>query len=437
MMMTVLEKALRYRRVHGTRKLLRDGMAYLRAKRQGPLPPGVPPSVIDESGWVNARELVKARSQSSSPLRLFTAPAGSVPRVSLVTDSINRGSLYGGVGTALIMSALIAEARGARLRLVTRTERALPGSLDGVLKVYGLSLSREVEFVYAACDDPHVEIDTLPGELYITTSWWTTASVLASVATRDVIYLLQEDERMFYPFGDEHLRCRRTLATPDLAFVVNTRLLFDHLVADGFHNIAAHGQHFEPAFPADVYFPRSTEPGTKRTLLFYARPHNVRNLFFFGIEVLETAITRGVIDLNTWDIVFVGKDIPKIRLDDGRYSPKRLEHLSWAEYAELAGKVDVGFTLMYTPHPSYPPFDLAASGAVVVTNTHGPKRDLSAYSRNILCADPDVPSMLTALGEAVRLAVREERVVNHRANALCTDWRTALAEVVRTHGQRA
>lgn len=426
---SVLAKALRYRRVHGTRKLLRDGMAYLRARRAGAVPL-VPASVVDESGWVNARELVKACRQSTSPLRLFTSPPSNIARVSLVTDSINRGSLYGGVGTALILGALIAEARDARFRLVTRTERPLPGTLDGVLKVYGLSLSREVEFAHAPCDDPHYEIDTYPDEFYITTSWWTTASTLASVPAESVLYLLQEDERMFYPYGDEHRRCSQLIANRDIRFAINTKLLYDHLVEDGYRNIAERGVYFEPAFPPEVFHPRAAR-GSKRVLLFYARPNNARNLFLFGLEVLETAITRGVLDLDEWDVVFVGKDIPKIRLDDGRYTPKRLEHLSWAEYAELAGQVDLALSLMYTPHPSYPPFDLAASGAVVVTNTHGRKRDLSCYSRNIICGEPTVPGMLEALAEGVRLAASTDRVTNHRANALGTDWRAALAEVVR------
>jgi hypothetical protein len=436
-MITVIRKALRYRRVHGTRKLFTEGVALLRARRAGALIHGVPGSAFDENGWVSARELVKARSQGTTPIRVFSVPAGQTPRVTVVTDSINRGSLYGGVGTALILAALIAEARGARLRVVTRTERALPGGLDSVLRVYGFPLTHEVEFTHAPCYDPNCEIDTLPDELYLTTSWWTTASVLPAVPADCVLYLLQEDERMFYPFGDEHLRCSQVLANRDIRFVVNTRLLFDHFVADGLPNVRDRGLYFEPAFPPEVFHPRPPTPGTRRTLMFYARPNNARNLFLFGLDLLETAITRGILDLSTWDVVFVGKDIPKIRLDDGRYTPKRLEHLSWSDYADLAGRVDLGLCLMYTPHPSYPPFDLAASGAVVVTNRYGRKQDLSPYSKNIITGDPEIPSMLRALAEGIRIVEHpEERAANHQANALGTDWRTALAGVVNAVGRQ-
>lgn len=427
-----LHKARRYQRTHGTRQLVRAVIARAARRVLGPsytVSPGLP--VSDEHGWVSARELARKQAQMCEPLRLFSIPAGVVPRVSMVTDSINKGSLYGGVGTAMILSALVAQETGARLRIVTRTERAQPEGLDGVLANYGIRLTHDVEFVFAPFYDENYEIDFFREELFITTSWWTTAATLGSVRSERIVYLLQEDERMFYPHGDEHLRCARVLQHPDIRFVINTRLLFDHLVGSGLQNIAARGTWFEPSFPPEVFRPRERAQA-KRTLLFYARPNNVRNLFYFGLEVLEAAIARGVVDLEQWDLVLVGKDIPKLRFDEGRYSPRRLENLSWTEYAALAGTTDLALCLMYTPHPSYPPFDLAASGAVVVTNRFGNKQDLSGYSDNILCGELDVDDMVATLARGVRLALDAgAREANFRANRLLSDWRVSFTDVVR------
>jgi hypothetical protein len=387
--------------------------------------------VADDRGWVNAGELARKQAQMCAPLRLFSVPPGDTARVSVVTDSINRGSLYGGVGTAIIMAALLAEASGARLRIVTRTEKAHPAGLETVLDTYGITLTRDVEFAYAPFYDANYEIDFFERELFITTSWWTTAATVASVRSEFIVYLLQEDERMFYAHGDEHLRCSRILANRDIRFVINTRLLFEHLVASGLPNIATRGIWFEPSFPHQVFHPRERAQGAKRILMFYARPNNVRNLFFFGIEIIEAAITRGIIDLEQWDLVLVGKDIPKLRFDDGRYSPNAQENLSWTEYAALAGQTDLALCLMYTPHPSYPPFDLAASGAVVVTNRFGNKQDLSGYSGNIICGDPELEAMLRAMAEGVRLATdATRRSENYRANRLGADWKESFAGVL-------
>ena len=87
---------------------------------------------------------------------------------------------------------------------------------------------------------------------------------------------------------------------------------------------------------------------------------------------------------------------------------------------------------MYTPHPSYPPLDLAASGAVVVTNRFGNKRDLSNYSANLICADLDQNALVDALRQAVVIAkdlsVREQ---NYRKNGFLTDWHQALDCIIQ------
>lgn len=430
-----LQRARRYRRNYGTRQLVRESIARLSRRllgqgytvQRGPLLP-------EDGGWVGARDMVRAQWQACTPLRLFFIPSPDVPRVSIVTDSINRGHLYGGVGTAMIMGALLAQSIGGRLRVVTRIERAQPDNLASVLALYGIQLTHDVEFAFAPAFDDSYEIDQHDEELFITTSWWTTAATMASVRSDRIVYLLQEDERMFYPHGDEHMRCSRVLQNGEISFVINTRLLFDHLVGSGLGNIAARGIWFEPSFPAEVYRPRERAAG-KRSLLFYARPNNLRNLFMFGIEVVDAAIARGILDLDQWELVFVGKDIPNVRFDEGRCIPRRLENLSWTQYAALAGTTDLALCLMYTPHPSYPPFDLAASGAVVVTNRFGNKQDLSGYSPNILCADLDLEPMLEVLARGIRLAADDQqRAANLRANALQQDWRASLAPVVQRFG---
>jgi WsaF, C-terminal domain len=254
---------------------------------------------------------------------------------------------------------------------------------------------------------------------------------LQSVPSDNVIYLLQEDERMFYPFGDDRLRCETILRNRDIRFLINTKLLFDYLVHDGFDNIAAQGMWFEPAFPAQVFHPRTDDRGGKRKFFFYARPNNLRNLFYLGIEVIEQAIAQQVLDLEHWEIFLVGKDIPAVTFSGG-YAPIKCENLSWSEYAQLVGTVDLGLSLMYTPHPSYPPLDLVASGAVVVTNRFANKRDLSGYSANLICADLNRDALVDALRQAVAIAMDSRvREQNYRNNGLLTDWQQALDGIIQ------
>jgi len=385
----------------------------------------------DHDRIVNVAQISHARFQAVTPLRAYILPGSQPRRINIVTDSVGSSSMFGGVGTALIFSALLANKLKIQLRIITRTERAKPENVDHLLSLYGIKLEQEIQFKFAAFYDPKYELDIVNNDLFITTSWWTTAATLPSVPSNKIIYLLQEDERMFYPFGDDRLRCETILRNRDIRFLINTKLLFDHLVHDGFDNINAQGMWFEPAFPVHIFHPRSKDPSGKRKFFFYARPNNQRNLFYLGIEVIEQAITQQVLDLEHWEIYLVGKDIPTVTFNDG-YTPIKCENLSWSEYAELVGTVDLGLSLMYTPHPSYPPLDLVASGAVVVTNRYANKHDLSVYSANLICADLDRNALVDSLREAVVIAMDSNvRDQNYRNNGLLTDWQHSLDGIIQ------
>jgi hypothetical protein len=296
-----------------------------------------------------------------------------------------------------------------------------------------------VEFVFCKSDSPSYEIDTSVGDIYITTSWWTTYSTLESISASQIIYILQEDERMFYPYGDDHLLCHRILRSNDLRYVINTKLLYDFLVSTGLPNLEARGSYFEPAFvphsPSKQPIRLSREK-SKRKFFFYARPYNTRNLFYLGIEVVRKAVLCKLLDPHDWEIYFVGKDL-KGNIPNSSYffglSPILVENLSFENYIDFVGKIDLGLSLMYTPHPSYPPLDLAASGAVVVTNKFANKENLYVYSKNILCRDLDIYDLLEGMKEAIEIIEDEEkRTRNFETNNLLNDWLISFSDILKT-----
>lgn len=393
------------------------------------------PVSVNSAGGIAANALVQSHFASNIPLRTYTAPAKTAGRINLVTDSIGQGSLFGGVGTALILGALMANELNRTLRIITRTERAQVHNLQHVLSVHGIALKQEVQFAFAAFFDDQYEIDVCEQDLFLTTSWWTTQATLSSVTPSKVIYLLQEDERMFYPFGDERHRASAVMARSDIQFLINTQLLFDHLISEGFEHLKNCGQWFEPSFaPAKSsqreVAPKSFDAGSKRRFFFYARPNNPRNLFYLGLQVIEQAVSEGVLDPKVWEIVLVGKDIPHV-IFAGDVEPLRLESLNWQEYVSMVASIDLGLSLMSTPHPSYPPFDLANAGAVVVTNRFGLKKDLSSYSANILCAEPEINDLIKVLRQGVDLALNTTlRSQNHAQNQFLPTWQDAFSGVI-------
>lgn len=444
--MNLIEKLGWYIRNYGLRALLVRGFERLigaepahQAKASAKLngggrrqlvAPGVSEALLPSPGVVlSAAEMTCQRFAQNQPLKVFAAP-GPARRLNLVTDSVSSGSLFGGVGTAIILAAEMAKAQSAELRLVTRTQPADERAIGQVLQCNGIDFDGNIEFAHIPFGAPD-QLDICDGDRFLTTSWWTTESVLGSISPSRVDYLLQEDERMFYPYGDDWVRCNEVLSRTDIRFVVNTRLLFQHLVDNGLEHLTDTGIWFEPAFhQVDSGGSKRAEGGGRRRLFFYARPNNLRNLFYRGIEVLDRALATGVVNPNEWEIVFIGKDAPPVRFSTGVESTV-LPTMGWRAYGEFVSTVDLGLCLMATPHPSYPPFDLAASGAVVVTNRFGLKQDLSAYSRNVLCAELAVDDLVIALGQAIELVNDSEaRQANLALNGFSRSWAESLGPIV-------
>ena len=138
----------------------------------------------------------------------------------------------------------------------------------------------------------------------------------------------------------------------------------------------------------------------------------------------------GVLRPTEWNIHFVGRELADMALP-GNVRPIVWAKLPWSKYAELVSQMDLGLCLMDTPHPSYPPLDLAASGAAVVTNTHGPKTSLERWSRNIIAAPPSVAALGEALRDGVWLARdTARRLANCAADHIPRDWEAELHPVL-------
>jgi hypothetical protein len=385
-------------------------------------------NVVDAASSVD--DLIGTAFPLLRPLRVFPTPAKQGRRLTLVTDSLDEGSLFGGVGTSIVLVSLLAQRLDASLRIVTRRAPPNPANFGVVQRSQEVKFDRNVEFVSI----PVVGHESLPlhdRDLFLTTSWWSTWSTVRAVSPERVVYLIQEDERMFYPAGDEQVACSETIANSRIRFVVNTAMLRHHLIQEGFSNVDSRGIPFEPAFPETLYFPEARPADDpRRTFFFYARPNNDRNLFLRGLAAIDEAVSAEILDPAEWSFHFVGSGIPSVQLNRG-VTPIVSENLPWPAYAALIRRVDLGLSLMSTPHPSYPPLDLAACGAVAVTNRYGVKQDLSSYSSNIICSDLAHDAIVEGIAAGVRLAQdRETRQRNYETQQLSRNWDTSLSAVL-------
>lgn len=363
------------------------------------------------------------------PMRTFLIPSGT-PRITVVTEGVSERLACDGAATALIVSALLAKRTGAALRVVTRTERLLTAAIGDVLSASGISWEDDIEFVYCP-PNGNRHVPSSDDDIFLTTSWQTTRSVREVVNPSRIVYVLQEDERMLYPFDDERLRCEEILADPEIRFVVNSEMLFEHLTTgpEALDSIRRRGIWFEKAFPASHY-PESRSARAKKSFFFYARPGNAPSLYWRGIEAIAECLRTGALQRDDWEFFFENSG-SKVALPGGT-SPTILQNLTWPECIAVMRRTDAALCLVDTPYPSYPELDLVASGAVVVTSRRGRKTSLDRYSDNILCVEPKVEKLQEGIGQAINLASDDAlRFENHARNRIARDWTIALEVVLQ------
>ena len=366
-----------------------------------------------------------------NPIGLYKTNFGE-SYTTIVTDSIGRNSLFGGVATALIFGTLLANKRDQPFRIITRTE---PGSLDefaNLLDIYNISLNNNLVLDFCPRASSIPNISHHPNDLFITTSWWTTHSCLERIGSKSIVYLIQEDERFFYPIGDQYFECEKIMRHPNIKYVVNSKLLWDHFDTCGFENIIKNGTFFEPNFNRKITLDINKYK-KKRNLFFYARPNNPRNLYRTGISLINKALLLKIINPEEWNIVLAGSNIEPFKFDDGTV-PQIASSLSWNEYLDLINSIDIGISLMATPHPSYPPLDLASAGAVVITNRYGVKATLNEYSKNIITCNLATEDLLKGIKKALELIKDKDLVQkNLRNSSLFRTWEECLSEPINSH----
>jgi hypothetical protein len=286
--------------------------------------------------------------------------------------------------------------------------------------------------------DPLIEIKT--SDIYFSYSAMTTlfASHLAKHTERKkVIYLIQEDERVFLYNNSIRFLIDYVYTLP-VTFLFNSGDLINYFKK---YSIGPFSSNANPM--AKVYFfdsvytdiiPPSTEEmksKKERNLIFYARPeaHASRNLFEVGITALKLALENKYFD-HRWNFIGIGA-ADKYRLDI--YKGRILEikpKMSIEEYKSLLQKGDVGLFLMYAPHPGLVGFEMASAGMIVVVNKFD-YRDENYFkekSKNFIPADPDPYSIADALKKAVLLCENFDERIQNAYTPKIRDWDEAIPD---------
>jgi hypothetical protein len=139
------------------------------------------------------------------------------------------------------------------------------------------------------------------------------------------------------------------------------------------------------------YEPNATVRGAirlqqkERLILIYGRPSVARNCFELVLNGLRLWQITNPVEAARWQIISLGETYPI----DFAYPLQNFSvqgKVGLEEYGALLSRASVGVSLMLSPHPSYPPLEMAMAGLQTITNRFEQK-DLSVYSDCIVNLD--------------------------------------------------
>jgi len=233
-----------------------------------------------------------------------------------------------------------------------------------------------------------------------------------------MIQVIQDYEPLFYPVSSTYMHARAAFGDPRNWAVVNSSQLHAYLKSQG--HAFAREHVLEPRLSASLrtLLPDRSAPKAK-VLLAYGRPAVARNCFSAVVAGLRE-FARIHPEFRQWEIVSAGAPHDPIALGGGRWL-RPLGKLSLADYGARLGSAGVGLSLMASPHPSYPPLEMAHFGILTITNGFACK-DLSRAHDNITSIHDIGPAAIAAaLARACR-AVEEDPFAGWRGRSHIPDY---------------
>jgi hypothetical protein len=375
------------------------------------------------------------------PLNLVVDPKlARFPHLNVLIPGMATKSMSGGPNTAINLTYRLAQ-YGIPIRYIS-TDIPMDQDHEGLwLHFRSLTgIKKRYANVEIKCGGNRaISLAIGENDVFFGTAWWTVQMIkhaLPQTRKKKFIYLIQEFEPGLYPWSTEYALALETYEL-DFHAIINESLLAEHLCRNAVGRFAEpqfmdQCVVFEPAVDAQRFRPEPHfDPNRKKKLLFYARPKAPRNLYEVGLLALKKAVERGIFPAAEWDFFSIGESVAPVDLGHGVV----LQPHAWLDYegySELLRTSDIGLSLMLSPHTSYPPLEMAASGMIVVTNLFGVKTEtrLRQLSANILPVHPTLGSIVEGLAAASnRVCDYSSRVANSKIQQP-RSWDESFAQVV-------
>lgn len=345
------------------------------------------------------------------------------PRINLVVPTVRPEETYGGVTTALRIFEQIVdnlpEDFDVRI-IVTHSAVDLHCSLGfpGYCVINPASMQDNFRRVIVNVNDVRSSkvLSLRKNDLFMTTAWWTDQYARQIVSKQNSffgsnlprIYLIQDFEVGFHAWSTEYALTASTYSDfSQVIPIINSEELAEFFLTKF---KLKHG-YVVRYFMNETLRSAIQSKERERILLLYGRPSALRNCFDLACMALAVWQKRNPERAAMWDIVSAGENYSGARLSP-LSNAKVVGKLPLDQYADILSRASIGISLMLSPHPSYPPFEMAATGLVTITNNYENKRMQLRHENIIAVEILDVEHLV----EAIEIAVdRAEGMLGKKA----------------------
>lgn len=327
------------------------------------------------------------------------------PAAVFLVPSARREDIFGGLATAFRLAAMLANA-GHSVRIVSAgtplSSAEKSATQDYFIQTAGLQKEAAARLsLYAVNSEP---TPAHRQDVFFATAWWTATRLSEtlreqSFLNRQFHYLIQDFEPGFFPWADEYALAESSYSLACIP-IVNSRYLADFLEKET--GLSVSPSHIiRPAIDFTTFHAPAASAmrkGGPHRIFVYGRPSTPRNLFAIAVAALRRFVASNALTGATLEVISAGEPHPDIDLGSGVLM-RSAGKMSLEAYAATLRDCDIGLSLMLSPHPSYPPFEMAASGLSVVTNTFSAKT--MAFSTNFIAAGAGPNQIADALRRAL------------------------------------
>lgn len=356
------------------------------------------------------------------------------PRLNLLVPGLSIQHVFGGISTALSFFETMGKGiENLRIIIIDEIDFKLENNPNySHWNICTLEDNDRPGYtIVVAGDRQNRTLSVSANDRFVATAWWT-----ATLATHiqkwqfanyklnkkgKFVYLIQDFEPGFYPWSSRYALAESTYHdSSQYIAVFNSSFLKSFFDAEKYNFTDAFI--FEPTLHPKLRDELRHEHRLpkERRVLVYGRPGTERNAFQIIVMALKLWVANN--PGSDWQFVSAGEKHPPVNLGGDKYLTS-LGKLSLNEYANELSRASIGISLMISPHPSYPPLEMAAFGIRTITNRYKGK-DLSLLTSNIVSIGTvDSFTLTTTLDDCMRaLAINQHPKLDEKRSSAWVEY---------------